>query len=878
MLVDLGSLTPGNGFCFECGGEMEISAAELVSICDACKPSWQAAQSAPALSTADEPGPLVQGGEPPSDVPNDLAERLGSPRIALEDGPAGAFAGVESLPLGDSLEAPAQDDEDSGEELALRSMESLRESSAFTAPPAAPAPPRAQPAPPAAPSAATPPDEPSSGFSLRSEGKVSALAPKVRRPEGATARADTGSDGAMPTEAVINFKRQTPVRDFVSSLGRGLVALVILGGAAAGVWWAVEAQVTVLPQETVEGALKKLRGLGGETSAPAEVAVPDEFDGLLDQLRLEHRDFLGDYDGSHSAMEYCLTGRSRTLSGANEELALARQALERSVLLDPDNSLALAGLAQVYALQGASDASRSALSVRVLWVLNRADSVGGYALERERARVVWLLSGDSHGEALRRIRDALALQPDDGHFHFLHGIAQASDASAIDPAIGAFRRALEIEPEMDRVWLEIGRLEDTRHHYAAAVEAYRTELKSEPDSSESHRSLGLVLERVGKYSEAAEHFERSVELDSSQPDLSIRRAAIAYQVEGNPSEAIEVLGGVLEGSQGVLREEERQQARVHLSAAQRSSGDLEAAIRFAEEALVEDKAYSPALFHLGLAQIASGRVDEGEGSLLRLDASGLSSLERSRIHFHSGRAALERGRTQDALAAFTRAIDARPDFVPAYLWATVPLLGRGDDELQVESMFGFMGRDPVDWSRPRDLGLFWAPLPSLRPLTAKLEQAASGREFAPNLKLALGVLSFHEGLHSQAERALKAALVDDSGSAGASFYLGLLALSRGNNGEAVARFEHLVRIAHNNGIYHAYLGEAQRRAGSAEAAQKSFERARAYGDGFPWIETRYALVQAESGQSEEAIRSLERAASSDARAVDPRSQRYAMGL
>ncbi|MEE2830469.1 MAG: tetratricopeptide repeat protein [Myxococcota bacterium] len=867
VLVDIGARREDGVFCFECGTEIQAQPDMLVPICESCGPGWEGAQQQPPLPVKDS------AARQESADGASLGELAGG--IVVEDEPLGVLTG-------NSL-----DTEGTVEELASRAVEFLSEdvvpepeSDGAQEPPAV--------------GSTEGVDDPSQvwppkfSFALRSDNRIGTLPvpPSSASPSPASAPESGGGRPARASstprsdtrEEVIHFRRQTPVRDFFGTLARGTVVLVIFGVVAAAVWYAVDGGFFVFPEKTVEDMTARVKSLGEEAEPSRPALSSDEFDGLLATLEQEHAEFLSTEDGSRSAMEYCLRGRSLVLSGSDEALAAARVYLERSVILEPDNSLALAGLAEVYGHIGASDASLSELSVRVMWLLPRAEKLGGYALERERARAVWLLKGGNREEAVSVVQDALRTDPEDGHFHFLHGIALSDRPSETAAALGAFERALDLEPEMDQVWLEMGRLQESRKHYAAAVDAYRKRLALEPGSADSHRLLGLLLERVGEYGSAADHFEQSVALNSDQPGLEIRRAALAYQFADGAEEAVALIEGVLRGEQGTLRSEERQQALVHLSAARRVGGDLAGAREAAEAALEDDEYYAPGLFHLGLALIEQGSVNEGEGVLLRLDAGGLSGLERARAHFFAGWAALARGRTQDAASAFQRSIDARPDFVPAYLWSVEPLLGRGSDREVVVGMFRFIGRDPLEWQRPRDPDLFWAPQPELAPLVQRVQAARSSEHFAPELHLALGVLLFHEGRISESIKALRLAQEQKPRNEGASLYLGLADLARGREEAAVPHFTKLVAAVHNNGIYRAYLGEALRGSGQHGPALEAFEKARALGVQMAWVEGRIGVLQARAGDRAAAVESLERAEAADPHSVGPRAHRYALEL
>jgi len=157
-------------------------------------------------------------------------------------------------------------------------------------------------------------------------------------------------------------------------------------------------------------------------------------------------------------------------------------------------------------------------------------------------------------------------------------------------------------------------------------------------------------------------------------------------------------------------------------------------------------------------------------------------------------------------------------------------------------------------------------------------QAVPASRRGPKLSLALAIAQFHSGELGAAEELLRSVLAQDARSEGAKFYLGLIALSRQQADVAVLFLESVLETAHNNAVCHAYLGEALRMAGRTDEAVESLERARAMGDNSSWLDTRSGVIQAKRGLDGEAVTLLERAEAAAPDALDPRVQRYRLGL
>ncbi|MEK6803825.1 MAG: tetratricopeptide repeat protein [Nitrospirota bacterium] len=82
-----------------------------------------------------------------------------------------------------------------------------------------------------------------------------------------------------------------------------------------------------------------------------------------------------------------------------------------------------------------------------------------------------------------------------------------------DQAEKAFRKAIELAPDLALVHYELGQLYLLERKLPAAESAFQTALKKEETNSEVHTALGLVLASQGRVDAANVHYRRAVQLD-----------------------------------------------------------------------------------------------------------------------------------------------------------------------------------------------------------------------------------------------------------------------------------------------------------------------------------------------------------------------------
>jgi tetratricopeptide (TPR) repeat protein len=218
-----------------------------------------------------------------------------------------------------------------------------------------------------------------------------------------------------------------------------------------------------------------------------------------------------------------------------------------------------------------------------------------------------LFSGKARpDEAIRALRDVLAVDPGSAEAHLLLGIAYrtAGAPDLIGEAVAELRQALEINPEfvparyyLAHIYLDLGRNERAREELQAALvtaprnaqfltllgeverqlqnpsralEVLRQALEIDPASSQAHYYLGLALLDLNQPAEAIKELERVVQAGEKRADVYLSLGA-AYLDSNRLDEGLETL------SQATHLDPARPDIRILLARGYRLKGQLDKA-------------------------------------------------------------------------------------------------------------------------------------------------------------------------------------------------------------------------------------------------------------------------------------------------------------
>ena len=119
-----------------------------------------------------------------------------------------------------------------------------------------------------------------------------------------------------------------------------------------------------------------------------------------------------------------------------------------------------------------------------------------------------LLNSGRFDDARLRLEQAVQARPGDAQTWNLLGVvrAQLGDSAGAE---AAFRKSVAIAPAVAPVWLNLGRVCQSREGGAAeAIEAYETVLKLDPQNTEAHHQMAVLLEWKGDFQGSLKHLDR----------------------------------------------------------------------------------------------------------------------------------------------------------------------------------------------------------------------------------------------------------------------------------------------------------------------------------------------------------------------------------
>jgi TolB-like protein/Flp pilus assembly protein TadD len=250
------------------------------------------------------------------------------------------------------------------------------------------------------------------------------------------------------------------------------------------------------------------------------------------------------YTESNEAYQFYLRGRfywnKRTEEGMQKGLENFQQAINR----DPGFALAYSGMADSYALLGASDAS-GGLPPNEAMPKAKAAALKALELDDSLAEPYVSLAHVHYyydrdwAAAERQYKRAIELNPKYPTAHQWYAIYLMS-AGRFDEALAENRRAQELDPLSIPINMTLGWVLLNARQYDQSAEQLRKALEMDQNFALAHHRLGLVYEQQGKYDEAIAEFEQVVKLLPGKP-LGIATRAHAQALSGKRAEAQKAL-------------------------------------------------------------------------------------------------------------------------------------------------------------------------------------------------------------------------------------------------------------------------------------------------------------------------------------------------
>lgn len=223
-------------------------------------------------------------------------------------------------------------------------------------------------------------------------------------------------------------------------------------------------------------------------------------------------------------------------------------------------------------------------------------------------------------DAYKKVLDANPY--DRGALVKLATLIQTYFADNYDEAIDCYTKLLEIEPDNDKVYYELGHLYLQKNESLSAVNAFTMALDKEEENPFYHNSMAFALVQLEQYDDAIEHYQKAININPDPYWTSIVCQALGsvyLEIKENPEAAI-----VLYQTASVLNPES-EESQIAIGDTHFSLEEYDSAIR----------AYCDAI-----------KINP----------------ENAKAYCKCGMALWEKDYTEEAIVAYNKAINLNPDY------------------------------------------------------------------------------------------------------------------------------------------------------------------------------------------------------------------------
>ncbi|MCP3101368.1 gliding motility protein [Myxococcus sp. K15C18031901] len=516
-----------------------------------------------------------------------------------------------------------------------------------------------------------------------------------------------------------------------------------------------------------------------QAQAPVAPGIPEAVQAVLPRWKLKYLELEG------TGAERLADGQAQLARDERFAYAEAEESFQQALLLDPSSDAAIAGYVQAVALgRGAGLDDATFQEARSL--VEASESRAGRTPALLLAHANLLLTRTRQEEPLREAKTlaeetlahAQAADAQKAEAHLVLGRVYLSSSGGL--ARQHFDAAQKLAPDFKRIQFYRALAHESAGEYRLALETLRKRLAEDPKDWDSLAAISRIYQEVGEVSEARKLYEARVKADATELRALLPLAALRYQSEGNAAAGVRELRALLK-NRGRYADRDVADVLVHLAAAERATGNSEAGLKAAEEALGLVKDLAPARLQVFLVALEKkdaakarehlsglqGRMEDSalekvlEGRLLLLEQKPLEAVERFQAASHldsrrldarllEGVAAMAAKRREDAFRVLNQALNGDPLRLEPRLLVT------------------------RFWMRPAE---------TVKGVEGIIHPPAE-RSDEPSKLLYEGLVRFHQGELDTADRLFRDVLEADANNASALSYRSLIALRRDNAAEA----------------------------------------------------------------------------------------------
>ncbi|WXU00459.1 MAG: Photosystem I assembly protein Ycf3 [Catillopecten margaritatus gill symbiont] len=85
-------------------------------------------------------------------------------------------------------------------------------------------------------------------------------------------------------------------------------------------------------------------------------------------------------------------------------------------------------------------------------------------------------------------------------------------------AIDAYKKAIEIKPDEDRAYNNMGIAYGKLGQYQEAIDAYKKAIEIKPDKDEAYYNMGIAHDKLGQHQEAIDAYKKAIEIKPDEDE------------------------------------------------------------------------------------------------------------------------------------------------------------------------------------------------------------------------------------------------------------------------------------------------------------------------------------------------------------------------